>query len=146
MEEIGARLQIFVYHFMQTDPNWSNFLLGHHPRTGETCLILLDFGASRSYPKAFVDKYMEILKGAYDGDNEKILTYEPFSPHFYFAPRYSRKIGFLTGYETRVMEEAHCASIAILGETLASDRPYDFSKQDVTRRIHKLIPVMLEHR
>ncbi|TMS36756.1 hypothetical protein L596_003845 [Steinernema carpocapsae] len=125
--------EIFLWRFMQTDPNWSNFFFGKHPGTGEPRLILLDFGASRSYPKLFVDRYMHIIRAAYDKDTEKML-------------KYSREIGFLTGYESKIMEKAHCASISILGETLASDVPYDFSQQTVTKRIHDLIPVMLEHR
>uniref|UniRef100_A0AAF5DFR6 ABC1 domain-containing protein n=1 Tax=Strongyloides stercoralis TaxID=6248 RepID=A0AAF5DFR6_STRER len=110
--------EIFVWRFMQTDPNWSNFFLGKHPITGQPRMILLDFGASRSYSKKFTDLYMKIIKAAYDNDREKTL-------------KYSREIGFLTGYES---------------ETLASDKPFDFSKQSVTKRIHSLIPVMLEHR
>uniref|UniRef100_F1KZ88 Ubiquinone biosynthesis protein coq-8 n=1 Tax=Ascaris suum TaxID=6253 RepID=F1KZ88_ASCSU len=125
--------EVFVWRFMQTDPNWSNFLFGRHPSNGEPRLILLDFGASRSYPKKFVDQYMHIIRAAYDHDREKLL-------------KYSREIGFLTGYESKIMEDAHCDSILILGETLASSGPYDFSKQNVTKRIHKLLPVMLEHR
>ncbi|VDM46056.1 unnamed protein product [Toxocara canis] len=108
--------EVFVWRFMQTDPNWSNFLFGRHPLSGEPRLILLDFGASRSYPKKFVDQYMHIIRAAYDLDKERLL-------------KYSREIGFLTGYESKVMEDAHCESILILGETLASSGPFDFSKQ-----------------
>ncbi|VDD85735.1 unnamed protein product [Enterobius vermicularis] len=125
--------EIFVWRFMQTDPNWSNFYFGKHPRSGEPCLLLLDFGASRAYPKKFVDQYMKLIRAAYDKDKRKILEW-------------SRKIGFLTGYESKIMEEAHCDSILILGETLASSKAYDFSKQDITRRIHTLIPVILANR
>uniref|UniRef100_A0A1I7XQM2 ABC1 domain-containing protein n=1 Tax=Heterorhabditis bacteriophora TaxID=37862 RepID=A0A1I7XQM2_HETBA len=44
-------------------------------------MILLDFGASRSYPKPFVDKYMKIIKAASDGDTRKIIEYIKY---FYF--------------------------------------------------------------
>lgn len=125
--------EIFVWRFMQTDPNWSNFFLGKHPKTGEPRLVLLDFGASRAYGKKFVDIYMNIIKAAYDGDKKMIIEH-------------SREIGFLTGYETTVMEDAHVESVMIMGETLASNHPYNFANQDVTKRIQKLIPVMLEHR
>jgi aarF domain-containing kinase len=53
-------------------------------------LILLDFGASRPYSKTFIDMYIEIIRGAADGDRDKILEI-------------SRQIGFLTGYESKVM-------------------------------------------
>ncbi|KAI1718652.1 ABC1 family domain-containing protein [Ditylenchus destructor] len=125
--------EIFVWRFMQTDPNWSNFMLGRHPETGESRLILLDFGASRSYKKNFVDHYMHIIRGSYEGDRDKVL-------------KYSREIGFLTGYESKMMEKAHCDSTMIMGEVLTSREPFDFATQNVTRRIQKLIPVMLEHR
>ncbi|GMT18562.1 hypothetical protein PFISCL1PPCAC_9859, partial [Pristionchus fissidentatus] len=125
--------EVFEWRFMQTDPNWSNFFFGRHPIHGDNRLILLDFGATRSYGKPFVDLYMRIIKAAYDKSDEDIL-------------KHSRDIGFLTGYESAVMEKAHCASTMILGETLASQEPFDFAKQNVTKRIHALIPVMLEHR
>jgi aarF domain-containing kinase len=49
-------------------------------------------------------------------------------------------------YYLLVMERAHCEAMSILGETLASQKPFDFSNPDVTKRLHRLIPVMLEHR
>uniref|UniRef100_A0A915Q312 ABC1 atypical kinase-like domain-containing protein n=1 Tax=Setaria digitata TaxID=48799 RepID=A0A915Q312_9BILA len=121
------------FYIPKTDPNWSNFYLGKHPTGNGSRLILLDFGASRSYPKKFVDQYMNIIRAAYENNRDKMLEY-------------SREIGFLSGYESKIMEDAHCESITILGETLASITPYDFSKQNVTKRIHNLIPIMLKHR
>lgn len=59
---------------------------------------------------------MHIIKAAYDKDTKKIL-------------KYSRDIGFLTGYESKVMEKAHVDSIMITGEVLTSIKPYDFGKQ-----------------
>lgn len=118
---------------LQTDPNWSNFLLGAHPVTGSPAIMLLDFGAARSYPKRFVDQYMRIIKAAYDSDREEML-------------HHSREIGFLTGYESKVMEQAHCDSISIVGETLTSMAPYDFSRQNITRRISNLVQIMIDHR
>lgn len=53
-------------------------------------LMLLDFGASRSYSKTFVDMYIQLIRGAADGDRNKVL-------------QVSRDIGFLAGYEAKVM-------------------------------------------
>ncbi|KAK6027540.1 ABC1 family protein [Ostertagia ostertagi] len=64
--------EIFIWRFMQTDPNWSNFFLGVHPVTGKPRMILLDFGATRSYSKTFVDIYMKLIKAAADLDTERI--------------------------------------------------------------------------
>jgi aarF domain-containing kinase len=53
-------------------------------------LMLLDFGASRSYSKTFIDMYIQLIRGAADGDRNKVL-------------QVSRDIGFLAGYESKVM-------------------------------------------
>ncbi|KAK0398888.1 hypothetical protein QR680_002797 [Steinernema hermaphroditum] len=128
--------QMFLLRFMQIDPHWLNFFFGKHPETSEPRFTLLDFGGFRSYSSLFVDRCMHVIRAAYDKDEEKML-------------KYSRNLGFLTGYESRVIEKAHCGyftATSILGETLASDVPCGFSQKIVTKRIHKLIPVMLEHR
>lgn len=105
-------LELFEFRYMQTDPNWANFF--YNPQTKQVGrlgfmwnfpiavffllfitsvnfmqLILLDFGATREYEKEFMDKYIEVIKGAADGDRAKVLTL-------------SREMGFLTGYESKV--------------------------------------------
>uniref|UniRef100_A0A5S6QL02 Helicase ATP-binding domain-containing protein n=1 Tax=Trichuris muris TaxID=70415 RepID=A0A5S6QL02_TRIMR len=96
-------------------------------------VVLLDFGAYRSFPSRFVDQYFSVINSAAEGDRKSIL-------------KYSRDVGFLTVYESKVMEEAHTNAVMILGEAFGSDRVFDFSTQDTTKRINRLIPVMLEHR
>ncbi|KAH9514234.1 Atypical kinase coq8a, mitochondrial [Bulinus truncatus] len=120
--------ELFEWRFMQTDPNWSNFF--YNPQSDK--LILLDFGASRDFSKKFVDKYILVIKAAAEGNRKEVL-------------HRSRDLGFLTGYETKIMEEAHCDAVEILGEAFSVD-VFDFSKQSVTARIQNLIPVMVKHR
>jgi aarF domain-containing kinase len=43
--------------FMQTDPNWSNFLYDDSRRQ----FNLIDFGAAREFPKKFVDDYLRMV-------------------------------------------------------------------------------------
>jgi len=45
-----------------------------------------------------------------------------------------------------IMNEAHCSAVMILGEPFAQPGLFDFSSQDVTKRIHQLIPTMLKYR
>ncbi|KAH1026746.1 hypothetical protein HUJ05_000368 [Dendroctonus ponderosae] len=78
-------LEILRFKYMQTDPNWANFL--YNPAKKQ--LLLLDFGASREYSKEFMDKYVQVLKGACDGSRDTVLNM-------------SKEIGFLTGYESKV--------------------------------------------
>ncbi|XP_076463711.1 atypical kinase COQ8B, mitochondrial-like [Babylonia areolata] len=121
--------ELFEWRFMQTDPNWSNFL--YSPQDDR--LVLLDFGASREYSKSFVDSYIKVIYAAAMGDRKKVLLG-------------SQQLGFLTGYETKVMEEAHCDAVMILGESFGQEGLFEFGQQSTTHRIQNLIPVMLRHR
>ncbi|KAA0189752.1 ABC domain containing protein kinase [Fasciolopsis buskii] len=121
--------EVFVFRTMQTDPNWSNFL--YNPTTGK--IVLLDFGASRTYDKRFVDSYIRLIHAASERNRQGILYY-------------SHELGFLTGYESKVMEDAHVEAVSILGEAFASSTSFDFGSQSTTKKINQLIPVMIEHR
>uniref|UniRef100_A0A8C9RWD6 Atypical kinase COQ8A, mitochondrial n=3 Tax=Scleropages formosus TaxID=113540 RepID=A0A8C9RWD6_SCLFO len=121
--------ELFEFRYMQTDPNWSNFF--YDPQTHR--VALLDFGATRGFDRSFTDTYIEIIKAAADGNREGVR-------------KRSIEMKFLTGYESKVMESAHVDAVMILGEAFASDKPFDFSSQSTTERIHGLIPVMLKHR
>lgn len=96
-------------------------------------VALLDFGATRGFDKSFTDAYIEIINAAAHNDREGVL-------------KRSREMKFLTGYESKVMEEAHVEAVMILGEAFSSTEPFDFGSQKTTERIHSLIPVMLRER
>ncbi|CAH1388843.1 unnamed protein product [Nezara viridula] len=122
--------ELFDWRYMQTDPNWSNFFFNVDSKK----LILLDFGATRSYDKAFMDKYIEIVKAGADNDRQKVLEL-------------SREMGFLTGYESKAMENAHVDTVMILSEQFRKDiKVFDFGRQDATRRVTQLVPTILTHR
>uniref|UniRef100_A0A668A909 Atypical kinase COQ8A, mitochondrial n=1 Tax=Myripristis murdjan TaxID=586833 RepID=A0A668A909_9TELE len=121
--------ELFEFRYMQTDPNWSNFFFD--PQTHK--VALLDFGATRGFDKSFTDTYIEVIKAASEQDREGVL-------------QRSRDMKFLTGYETKAMENAHVDAVMILGEAFSSEEPFDFGAQSTTERIHSLIPVMLRER
>ncbi|KAF7232737.1 hypothetical protein EG68_12065 [Paragonimus skrjabini miyazakii] len=127
-------LLLFILIFL-----WCLLFLLLFRLSSDTCvdfclqIVLLDFGASREYDKTFVDIYIQLIHCAAEGDREGILTH-------------SSSLGFLTGYESKVMLQAHVDAVGILGEAFSSTSPFDFGKQSTTRRVNQLIPVMLEHR
>ncbi|XP_040916111.1 atypical kinase COQ8A, mitochondrial isoform X2 [Toxotes jaculatrix] len=121
--------ELFEFRYMQTDPNWSNFFFD--PQAHK--VALLDFGATRGFDKSFTDTYIEIIKAAADQDREGVL-------------QKSRDMKFLTGYESKAMEDAHVDAVMILGEAFSSSKPFNFGAQSTTERIHSLIPVMLRER
>ncbi|KAF9414460.1 hypothetical protein HW555_007657 [Spodoptera exigua] len=123
--------EMFVLRCMQTDPNWANFF--YNPTTKQ--VILLDFGATREYSKDFMDQYIEIIHAASRGDRKAILEM-------------SREMKFLTGYESKIMEETHIDTVMIMGEVFTSEGAgeFDFGTQQTTRRIQALVPTILTHR
>nr|XP_057912015.1 atypical kinase COQ8A, mitochondrial [Doryrhamphus excisus] len=121
--------ELFEFRYMQTDPNWSNFF--YNPQTHK--VALLDFGATRQFHKTFTDTYMEVINAAAHQDREGVL-------------QRSRDMKFLTGFESKAMENAHVDAVMTLGEAFASSEPFDFGAQSTTERIHRLIPVMLRER
>ncbi|KAI3325050.1 ABC1-domain-containing protein [Xylariaceae sp. AK1471] len=123
--------EIAEFHFMQTDPNWTNFL--YNAATNK--LELLDFGASREFPALFVAQYMSLLAAAARQDRDAVIDY-------------SQRLGYLTGHESRAMLDAHIASILTLAEPFLQSAPeeYDFADQTITERVRDLIPVMVRER
>ncbi|KAL9000048.1 MAG: hypothetical protein Q9169_001293 [Polycauliona sp. 2 TL-2023] len=123
--------EITEFKFMQTDPNWTNFLFN----SNTSKLELLDFGASRDYPDKFIIPYVEILQAASRNDRETIRDG-------------SIRLGYLTGYESTAMVNAHVSSVLTLAEPFNDSSPetYDFRDQTITHRVRKLIPVMVRER
>ncbi|RYO81742.1 hypothetical protein DL763_008480 [Monosporascus cannonballus] len=123
--------EITEFRFMQTDPNWTNFL--YNAATNK--LELLDFGASREYPEEFVSQYVSLLAAASRTDRRAIKDL-------------SESLGYLTGHESRTMLDAHVASILTLAEPFFASavEEYDFRDQTITERVKALIPVMIRER
>lgn len=121
--------ELFEFRFMQTDPNWANFLYDASSHQ----VTLLDFGASREFGTEFTDHYIEVVMAAANGDRDRVL-------------QKSRDLRFLTGFETKAFSEAHMEAVMILGEPFATPGPYDFGAGDTARRVQGLIPVLLRHR
>ncbi|EQC35425.1 aarF domain-containing kinase [Saprolegnia diclina VS20] len=110
--------ELFVWRFMQTDPNWSNFMYD----ATQHKIGLIDFGAARSYEKSFVDTYFDIVWGAASMDPKKMMDA-------------SFKLGFLTGDESKDMLKAHEQAGMVVGEPFASHEPYDFYNSHLTQRL-----------
>lgn len=123
--------EIAEFRYMQTDPNWTNFL--YNAETGR--IELLDFGASREYPLEFTIKYVRTLLAGSRNDREKCHDL-------------SIQLGYLTGHESKAMVDAHVTSLLTIAEPFMSFAPdvYDFRNQTITDRVRALIPVMLHER
>lgn len=125
--------EIYNFKFMQTDPNWANFLYNAETHKIE----LLDFGACRDFPAKFVKNYANCLRAAVRQDRKK-------------AEEYSLKLGYLTGLESPEMTAAHIDSMMALGEPFCPSKNeghcFNFSHQTVTDRVRGKIGLMLNER
>jgi len=121
--------ELFLHRYMQTDPNWANFL--YNPDTNK--IGLLDFGATREFRPDFVNTYFKIIDCAAHKDREGVL-------------KFSREIGFLTGNESKLMNDAHVDSVMLLAVPFHEDKPYNFGQQRITHDIQDLSAVMLKER
>ncbi|KAJ5826147.1 hypothetical protein N7474_003285 [Penicillium riverlandense] len=123
--------EITEFHYMQTDPNWTNFL--YNATTNR--IELLDFGASREFPTEFITTYVRTLVAA--ARNDRAACHD-----------LSVELGYLTGLESTAMADAHVSSILTIAEPFMQSSPdlYDFRNQTITDRVRDLIPLMIRER
>lgn len=121
--------QLFEFRFMQTDPNPANYF--YDPN--QEVVYLIDYGAAREYSKEFVSTYLDVIYGSATKNHD--MVYDA-----------SRKLGFLTGEENKMMVNAHIESCIIVGEPFHQEKPFDFGNQSITNRIYEKMPVMLKNR
>ena len=133
-DSIGQRImlltvrEIFEFKFMQTDPNPANFQ--YCPRTNQ--VQLLDFGASKAYSDSFISKYRLAVIAGIKGDAEGALNN-------------LKILGFIVGDEHKDLINAHINSIIAVGEPF-THKLYDFGQQNITSKVYKQLPTMMEYR
>ncbi|KAJ3191567.1 hypothetical protein HK101_007594 [Irineochytrium annulatum] len=136
-DSIGDRLlrlclkELCEFRFMQTDPNWSNFLYDER----RDMINLLDFGAAREFEKDFTDSYVHLLIAASKGDVDGCV-------------HWSKVLGFLTGMESAAMVSSHVSSLLALAEPFSDKQTgrFSFESQNITSRVRAEIPLMLRER
>lgn len=122
-------MELFVFRFMQTDPNWGNFLFDEATKT----INLIDFGAARDFPKSFVDDYLRMVLACANGDSNGVIEM-------------SKRLGFLTGMESDVMLDAHVQAGFVVGLPFSRPGGFDFRSANITQSISHLGATMLKHR
>jgi predicted unusual protein kinase regulating ubiquinone biosynthesis (AarF/ABC1/UbiB family) len=60
--------ELFEFRFMQTDPNYANYLYQPQARR----LALLDLGSASSFEAGFVEHYREVCRAVMAGDRERM--------------------------------------------------------------------------
>ena len=133
---INTMRELFEWRFIQSDPNFGNYLYDDSGGSGVLPTIhMIDFGACREYRKPFVDGYMKVVWAAANQDRATIL-------------QVSKELKFLTGDETAEMIEAHIDAALVVGEAFrGSPRDkFDFGNSKLTQRIGQYGGVFMKYR
>jgi predicted unusual protein kinase regulating ubiquinone biosynthesis (AarF/ABC1/UbiB family) len=110
--------EIFEFRLIQTDPNFANYRFDAADRR----LILLDFGATRAYPRALTEAYRRLIAGSIAADRQAMS--EAAAAIGYFRE------GILERHRQAVMDLflLACEPLRHVGE-------YDFGQTDLAARI-----------
>ena len=127
---IGLLLrEFFEFRVMQTDPNFANYR--YDPCTGR--LILLDFGATRNFPREMVTQYRELLRAGLSGDRTSV-----------------RAAAMTLGFLSEALQSRHETALLDMAEmvfcALRSPGPFDFAASDLATRLRNAGTEILQDR
>ncbi len=126
-DALGAALQrlmfreLFEFRVMQTDPNFANYL--YQPATAR--LVLLDFGATQQFSRAYTERYRRITRAIVAGDRPAI-------------EREARRIGYIADDASQEVVDAAMEVLELVCEPLRSEDVYDYGASDLPRRAREL--------
>lgn len=110
--------ELFEFQLVQTDPNFANYL--YNPDNQQ--IVLLDFGATRSYPDAISQGYLKLMQGAISNRPVEI-------------EQAAHQIGFFQENILPGQKQAVLELFAQACEPLVANKIYDFGESDLAQRI-----------
>lgn len=126
-DAVGALLErlmfreLFEFRFMQTDPNFANYL--YQPASRR--VVLLDFGATQRFSAAFVANYSRITRAVIAGDRDAVA-------------REAIRIGYAGGDDSEERVQAVVDIVFLVCEPLRQAGKYDFPASDLPSRVRDL--------
>ena len=112
--------EIFEFKLIQTDPNFANYRYDSTSRR----LILLDFGATRSYAPEMVDAYRQLFSGGIAHDRAAMNMA-------------AMAIGYFQADIRDQQRDTVLEIFSLACEPLRHQGTYDFGNSDLAARIHK---------
>jgi predicted unusual protein kinase regulating ubiquinone biosynthesis (AarF/ABC1/UbiB family) len=110
--------EIFELHFVQSDPNFANFLW----LAGEERVGLVDLGAAHPVAPRVAAQYARLLAGAMAGSRPTLR-------------RFALELGYVRPDEPPARIEAVVDALAIGCEPFAAQGAYDFARSDLAERL-----------
>ena len=122
-------LELFELHMVQTDPNFANYM--YRKETGE--IVLLDFGATRTFKKAFVNNYRKLAAAAVKGDEDGMI-------------KAAQRLGYSVGEKGSDYQALLLELVTLALEPLCQDVVYDFGATDMPARMTELAERVTDYR
>ena len=110
--------EIFEFRLIQTDPNFANYRYDSASRQ----LILLDFGATRSYQTSMIEHYRQLMNGATTGNRPAMNAA-------------AQAIGYFQASINDTQRNLVLDIFALACEPLRHEGDYDFGRSDLAARI-----------
>jgi predicted unusual protein kinase regulating ubiquinone biosynthesis (AarF/ABC1/UbiB family) len=110
--------ELFELHFMQTDPNFANYLI--EAETGR--IALLDLGSARAFEPAFCERYARIVRAAIEDDRSALRAA-------------AVAIGYLDAGESDERARGVEDLILTITEPFRHRGPYDFGRSKIPSRV-----------
>ena len=113
--------ELFEFRVMQTDPNFANYF--YQPATGR--VVLLDFGATKSFSAQFVAHFARVTRAVVDGDIDAVA-------------RHAAAIGYVSREDPPERIRAAVDVILLVCEPLRHKGRYDFAASGLPARVRAL--------
>ncbi|MDD1633296.1 MAG: AarF/ABC1/UbiB kinase family protein [Methylococcaceae bacterium] len=113
--------ELFEFHFMQTDPNFANYLI--EPETDR--IALLDLGSARAFDPEFCERYARIVRATLTGDRRALRAA-------------AVAIGYLDENEREDRARGVEDLILLICEPLRHAGVYDFGRSRIPSRTRDL--------
>jgi predicted unusual protein kinase regulating ubiquinone biosynthesis (AarF/ABC1/UbiB family) len=112
--------ELFDFHLVQTDPNFANYQYDEETQK----IVLLDFGATRTYTSQMAESYRQLMQGA--SRHNKVEVRQAILDIGLIRQDLPEKI------QQNITDLAYMAC-----EPLYGDSPYDFASSDLSSRLQQ---------
>jgi len=118
--------EFFEFGSVQTDPNFANFLIDIHRSKKPFQIVLLDFGATRTYDRSFIEQYKVLLSKIEEKNFKESL-----------ATSFQMKL--LSPEESLECQQAYFSMLLKSMEPFDNKmQPFDFSSMDYSSEMRRL--------
>lgn len=119
--------ELFDWRMMQTDPNFANYRwqLGKADTSLKPRIVLLDFGATRSFERQFVADYRKLAKAIIDENDEELLNA-------------AQALGYPIEGTSEAYQQLLLDIFYLALEPIRLDEPYSFKAAELPRRVAEI--------